>query len=248
MFATRLGTCVVLAGVATAVAGCGATSTASTAPTPTHSSTPTPRPHCPNGDGGDCLGRLAAGTYTTVTFHPRLTYTVPAGWSNFEDLPGNFLLVPPGGTLSGVNDNTSDFVGVYASIAADAADCSGKLEPGVGLSASAITTWISHHPGIAATNVRPITVGGLQGSVLDITLAPGWTKACPYSNGQPVVPVIVGVGSSSLDHAITGTTKTRLYLLNSGTATLVIEVDDVSGGGHLQTYSNLVEAMQFAAA
>jgi hypothetical protein len=76
-------------------------------------------------------------------------------------------------------------------------------------------------------------VGGLQGSLLDITLAPGWTKSCPYSNGQPVVPVITGIGSSSLDQGIEPGVKTRLYLLNSGTGTLVIEIVDVSGGGHL---------------
>lgn len=138
----RLSACVVFAGVVTAIAGCGATAATSpsTSLTPMRSPSSAQRPSCPNGDGGDCLGPLSAGTYTTVTFHPRITYTVPAGWSNFEDLPGNFLLVPPGGTLTGVNDNTSDFVGVYASIAADAADCSGKLAPGVGLSASAITS------------------------------------------------------------------------------------------------------------
>ncbi len=54
--------------------------------------------------------------YTTTMFEPTLTYSVPEGWSNMEDLPGNFLLLPPGSTLEGVNAGTSDYLGVYTSV------------------------------------------------------------------------------------------------------------------------------------
>ncbi len=47
---------------------------------------------CPNPHGGSCLGNLDPGTYSTSVFDPKITYTVPAGWTNFEDLPGNFWL------------------------------------------------------------------------------------------------------------------------------------------------------------
>src|SRR5262245_64709633 len=63
------------------------------------SSEPTARPTCPNPEGQFCLGRLDAGTYSTVQFQPSLTYTVPAGWGNYEDMAGNFLLVPPDGRV-----------------------------------------------------------------------------------------------------------------------------------------------------
>src|SRR5262245_62683962 len=43
--------------------------------------------------GGTCLGDIAPGTYTSTTFRPRVTYTVPAGWNNAMDLPTNFLLL-----------------------------------------------------------------------------------------------------------------------------------------------------------
>jgi hypothetical protein len=56
------------------------------------------------------LGALTAGTYKTRVFHPAISYTVPDGWKNFEDTPGNFLLVPPDGNLPGVNGGTSDLV------------------------------------------------------------------------------------------------------------------------------------------
>jgi hypothetical protein len=64
------------------------------------------------------LGALSAGTYSSSVFQPAITYRVPAGWGNFEDLPGNLLLIPPGGKLSGVDPGTSDYVGVYPRIEA----------------------------------------------------------------------------------------------------------------------------------
>src|SRR5581483_11486337 len=77
---------------------------------------------CPNPDDGmgteRCLGTVTAGTYTTQMFGPRLTYTVPDGWQNLEDLEGNFLLVPPRSKLAGVDATTTDFVGVYTSVRA----------------------------------------------------------------------------------------------------------------------------------
>jgi len=104
------------------VAGCsGASDSATPAPSTKSGSpsggvagsTPTPEPArtpCPNPEGQACLGNLAAGTYKTRVFHPAITYTVPAGWKNYEDTPGNFLLVPPHGDLPGVNAGTSDTI------------------------------------------------------------------------------------------------------------------------------------------
>jgi hypothetical protein len=72
-------------------------------------------PPCSNSDGGVCLGRLRGSLYQTVTFKPQIRYGVPSGWANYEDTPGNFLLVPPGYDLKGVNAGTSDFIGISPS-------------------------------------------------------------------------------------------------------------------------------------
>ncbi len=147
---------------------------------------------CPNPEGGACLGPLQPGTYTTVVFQPSITYQVPAGWANYEDTPGNFLLVPPGNDLPGVNAGTSDYIGIYASIVAATPDCQAGPAPGIGTSAEAIATALSKRPGISSTKPRPVTVGGLTGLVLDAHLAPGWTGVCPYSGGSPTVQMITG--------------------------------------------------------
>ena len=87
-------------------------------------------------------------TYTTEIFTPPLTYSVPDdGWFNYEDQPGNFLLVPPGNTLDGVNAGTSDVIGVYTSVVASrcsgvSGSCDTERVPGVPATPAAITSWI----------------------------------------------------------------------------------------------------------
>ena len=60
---------------------------------------------------------------------------------------------------------------------------------------------MARNPGLAITDRHAVDIGGLQGVVFDIKLAKGWTKACPYTHGVPLVPLIVGVGISGLEHA-----------------------------------------------
>ena len=225
------------------VAGCSAGTSSAAIASPSS----VPSPSCPNSDGGKCLGPLRAGTYSTVEFRPQITYRVPSGWANYEDLPGNFLLVPPEGNLPGVNAGTSDFIVIDASIAADAQDCSGQPAPGVGLSALEIVRWMVRQPSLRVTEPQQVVIGGLHGEVLDVRMTDGWTKACHYPGvTQPAVPLIVGIGTSDLDHSIEPGVATRLYLLDSGGSALAIEVVDVSGGSHLDAYSEVVKAAQFA--
>src|SRR4249920_2597332 len=121
-------------------------SDATGASSPTSPTVPTPSPpQCPNPEGQACLGELAPGTYTTTVFTPTLTYTVPVGWSNFEDTSGNFLLVPPRGSLPGVNADTGDFIGVYSSIAATGG-CPFHEAPDVERSPSGVTGWMARNP------------------------------------------------------------------------------------------------------
>jgi len=216
------------------------------------SSEVTTRPPCPNPEGQFCLGKLEAGTYTTVQFQPPLTYTVPDGWGNYEDMAGNFLLVPPDGRLKGVNAGTSDFIGVYRSVLAHANACPSVAAPGVGSTPAAIMRWLRRNPAMAASPPQPATVGGLSGFVTTLRMAPSWTMTCRYSHGEPIAPLIVGSGSTFLDHNLIPGQATRLYLLESTTdegqaAALAIEVVDIEDAGHLGGYSRLVEQMQFDA-
>ncbi|MEO8899658.1 MAG: hypothetical protein ABI352_09830 [Candidatus Dormibacter sp.] len=73
----------------------------------------------------------------------------------------------------------------------------------------------------------------------------GWPQACRMGD-TPFVPVIVGTGSTQLEHAVGSSGVMRLYLLDHAGGALAIEIDDVSGGAHLDTYSWTVSAFQFA--
>jgi hypothetical protein len=122
----------------------------------------------------------------TQIFQPRLTYVVPEGWANYGDTPGNSLLVSPGGTLGGVNTTTSDFIGVYTSIAA-AAGCDSTAPAEVATTPRGIAGWLRLGDSLQVPRTRP-PVGELAGVFVDLRMARGWTKTCPYSHGAPVVP------------------------------------------------------------
>src|SRR5689334_8891268 len=132
-----------------------------------------PAAFCPNSEGGQCLGKLKQGTYKTVVFRPTLTYTVPAGWTNVEDTPGNFLLVPARGDLPGVNAGTSDFIGVYTSVAAEAHSCNPRPAAGIAAHPAAIARWIRQQDGIVSKPARPVVIGGLKGVSIDVVLEKG---------------------------------------------------------------------------
>ena len=205
------------------------------------------RAACPNHEGGYCLGELKTGSHTTTLFKPKITYTVPAGWWNFEDLPGNFLLVPPWGNLPGVNAGTSDYIGIYTSIAASAPGCEEGPSRTVMRTPAAIARWIEQNPGLNASRATPVTIGGLRGLVLDIQMRKAWKEECPFSRGMPIVQLIRGVGRSHLAHGIIPRPMTmRLYLLDYHRRTLAIEVVDLENGRRLGTYSAVVKGIKFA--
>lgn len=231
--------------LAVLLAGCAQTTHSSTSaptatPTPSKSGASSPLPECPNPEGGSCLGPLSPGTYTTSQFIPTLTYDVPADWGNFEDLSGNFLLIPPGGDVSGVDPGTSDYVGVYTNVAAETPDCGPASH--VGGTPANMASYFASDRELQTTKPTPVSIGGLDGVVLDLKLTKGSHKR--------LVCLIVGVSPSGLEHGLGQGLTMRLYLLAQHDplfgGTLAIEIDDVSGGGHLDSYSAVVKNFRFA--
>ena len=248
---TSLPTTVCVLGVALVLVACGQSQTGSNAPSEAASSTTTAEasvPACPNPEGGDCLGELAAGTYASSAFGIGLTYTVTDGWVNFEDLPGQVAFVPPQGDVAGVNPGTSDFIGVYDSVAPASADCAEHAQADVEPTVDAMLEWYSSLDGLVMTDPEPMTIGGFQGFVTDVTLADGYGGTCPYPGFEeiPMVPLIIGVPPAGLHHVVIGDTITRLYLLTGPESqTIAIEVSDVPGGGSLDDVDAIVETFVF---
>ena len=150
------------------------------------------------------------GTYTTTGFDPfadvatpgRLSYTVPAGWKVKEDLMGSFVLhylpdastapvpagdvhlhpgaAPGGRRLRGRGDLRSLRGGSR-----------GRAE-----GSTTIVAALAARPGVVATTPAAVTIGGYEGTVVDLRVAPGWTRGC-VDQGTTVVgvPIIRGPGS-----------------------------------------------------
>lgn len=203
---------------------------------------------CPNPHGGSCLGELTAGTYTTTVMDTPLTYTVSDKWTNYEDLPGNFLLVPPGGSLEGVDAGTGDYIGLYDGVVAASADCAEQPQLGVEPSAEGIAQWFAALEGVEATEPMPVNIGGRHGFVVDLTIPDESPARCPYPGLEdvPIVPIIIGAGPASVHHVVIPDTLTRLYLLDDDSGrTIAIEVSDASGGTAVDDLDAVVETFSF---
>ncbi|MDQ0822290.1 hypothetical protein QFZ79_000037 [Arthrobacter sp. V4I6] len=178
-------------------------------------------PTCPDPHGGVCLGDLAAGTYTTKSFEPKLTYTVPEGWLNGEDLPGNVLLRRTDDPQEG--DWGGSYIGVYQNVRAPAL-CGEEAQNGVGTSARELASWYRTVPGLEIVREAPASVGGLSGTAIDFRVSAQWRSTCPLEGVIHAVPVIIGGGVSQLHHMMGAPLEMRLILLDWAEGNIAIEV------------------------
>ena len=208
-----------------------------------------PAVECPNPNGGGaCLGPLAAGTYRTTAFETPFTFTVPDGWANYEDLPGTVLLVPPGGSLEGVDIATSDNVGVAQGVAVAADDCSDTPQGGVSTSAEEIVAALAAREGLVVSDPGAVEVGGLSGLMIDIAYDPEAGGLCSDPEaGLTFTPVTVGIGPASFSFGQFEGFTTRLYLFDTPGGTIVIDVVDVAASpGTVEDYLAVLDSIEFS--
>jgi predicted Ser/Thr protein kinase len=195
---------------------------------------------------GTCRGEVDAGTYSTSSMRPKLTYTVPVGWTNSGDLHGFFGLIPPGGDYTAVDIGKSDFINVATSIATareGCADGNGKAH-----TPESFVRWLHHEPGIAPFTERSASIGGLSGFVVDLRQRKDYTRTCPWGHGVPYQQVLTGRPPSpdQLNHTLApGMYVMRLYLLHYKSGTLGIEIDDVRDDARLAEYDKVVHTFRF---
>ena len=183
-------------------------------------------------DGPEKLCSLEAGTtYSTEFLRPGLSYTVPsAGWGslNREASPGNFHLFPPGGSLAGFDLGTSDDITMLSAVVPPGT-CTGKPSDKFEHTFDGLVKFLTSNKHVAIGNVRDASIGGWDGTVMDVTFAAG--DGC--SDGV-YADLLVGVDPSHGAFGITpAMAGARIYLLrNPTTATaLAIVIDDAAGGG-----------------
>jgi hypothetical protein len=182
-------------------------------------------------DGPEVLCSLEAATYSTEYLEPGLTYTVPAaGWGSLdrEVSPGNFHLFPPGGSLAGMNLGTSDDI-TLLSAAVPPGTCNGQPSTEFEPTFHGLVEFLTNNDHVVLSNVRDASVGGWDGTVMDIAYVRA--DGCPDGD---YADLMVGVDPSHGAFGITpAMAGVRLYLLqNPRSATpLAILIDDAAGGG-----------------
>jgi hypothetical protein len=239
-----------------AVAGCTSSASdndapASPAAAPTTQS-PSPAavdvPNCPNPHGGTCLGTLEPGEYQTTTFAPQLTYTVPAGWTNLEDLPGNFLLEDvkdpqPDDALGG------SYFGMYTNVYAAAIACKETSQKGVGIKPKELVAWYQSVPGLIVSTPKKVSVGGLRGLQVDLSAKPK-EEPCTF-DGYAAVPLIIGDGVSQVHHVVGKGQDVRLVILGWNDGNVTLEITNVDKQHSAKDYraqvQPIIDSMEFKA-
>ncbi len=229
------------------LAGCaseGEANAPSTSPTPEASSaTPAPTqpaaetPECPNSHGGTCLGSLEPGKYRTSTFEPELTYTVPAGWTNFEDLPGNFVLFQQEDLQDGVVGGS--YLGIWQNVRAAAINCDEAWQTGVGTTPKDLVAWYQSVPGLIVSTPKPVTVGGLGGLQIDLSVEPD-VDTCRYGP-YAGIPLIIGNGISKLHHVLLKELDLRLVILGWEDGNVTLEITNVKEQHSAEEFRSMLQ-------
>jgi hypothetical protein len=150
---------------------------------------------------------------------------VPPGWANTEDCRGCYVLAK-----QRAPENTGVFI--FDDVVAHrqgSSMCNALNEPGVGRTAADLSTWLTTLPGLVSTKPAPISIGGLTGYTVDLSVAATWTQSCSFSNGQPVVSLWSDADPTDhegFDWGIGAGAKMRVVLLDLGDGrSLLIDVE-----------------------
>jgi len=229
---------------------------ATTSPTPTAVPTLTVvQPYECERSRGTCLGPLSAGVYETTTFVPRVRFSVPQGWSNLYDVPGQYDVRPDGGGQYTYPDGTtfSDRLSIYANPVTVSGTDGAPLDT-VGTSATELASWLAARTDIVATRPTPILVGGASGSRLDVSLPAGFhttTDRCATAHSEPRCVSLFVPSDAQLAYGfgLVGPESAVVYLLDvpsGGTVMFVIDdVDGVDSAGLTKAATPIIESVGF---
>lgn len=220
-----------------------ATPPSAAAPSPTATSA-----QCPNPEGGSCLGTLAAGTYTSSTFAPALTYTVPDGWQNVEDVDGSFTLLPPGGSFDDYLNGQGDSLTVLADTYAARESCDFGPAAGVARSADGIVGYLKQRTSLQVSEPQPTQLGGFTGVSVDLTLVPANVLTClAPDRWDPAL--FAPAGESSVVAGPSENELVRVFLLDHDGQVTTVDLDAFGGPADplLDDLQSIAESITFAA-
>ena len=202
---------------------------------------------------------LPAGRYLSSRFDPladptspmRLAYKIPEGWEVIEDSPASLMIHHHRDGTAG-RPGTETFVAVLTQprMAAlqEAGTACGPIvdDPAVGTDVDALVAAIRARPGLVVTGPSPISIGGRDGRLLDLRVAPTWTGGCGGPDG-PSTGVAILHQTGAVDGPVVGVSvdqPTRLILVDlGGSRTLAIVLFVAGGAGASEFEAGTVVAM-----
>jgi hypothetical protein len=186
------------------------------------------RSDCPLPDNA-CLGPLEPGTHRSTFFNPLvpfeewtyergvMTYDVPAGWANTSDFPHKYRLQP--------RERTGEpgiFMWSEARIVSEERPCTSTSDPDFTSTPDAFVDWLVHHPDLESTDAAPVTVGGVEGVVLEAEVRADADLPC--TGFGPYLPMLAD--DAALQWGFEPHMRKRLYLLGLGDdRTLIISIE-----------------------
>ena len=211
---------------------------------------------------------LTPGTHETTHFDPfgdpersgQLSYTVPAGWVLKGDEAEAVLLDRP--VRSTPDTGPTDlflFLLAQPRVAADLVDgdaCGPFSEaPGIGRSIDDIVAAITARAGVVSEQTVPVTIGGYDGQLLDLRLAPSWTGGCQAPEGFDVgVPLLFTASGNGPAVGLQPDMMVRLILLDLGDGRSVSiaivdpgSSDDVAFDAAIAEVTPIIESFEFHA-
>lgn len=203
-----------------------------------------------------CQGPLEPGEYRweygSTPNEPTIAFTVrEPGWKWLYG--GGGLHIVADDTPSEGELYSSDGIYFFRDPAIASQDCEEAEERGVGRSVDDLVAWLEAAPGLTVSEPTPVTVGGLEGAMLDLKLDPAWTETCFFSEPLPAVPLIFRGGDLGGYHwAIVPDQLMRWYILETEDGVIIVDLEDnpqgLSRAELLQTGGDIVDSVVFTSA
>ena len=196
----------------------------------------------------DCGGPLEPGQYQAAYFDPTIAFEIATpGWT--WSYRGSFAMI--GDEFSAGALYSSDGIYFLRDPAIASQDCDESVERGVGRSVDDLVAWLEAAPGLATSEPTPVTVGGLDGMLLDIQLDPEWKRPCFFSEELPAVPLIFrGTRIGGYHWAIVPDQLMRWYILDSDDGVIIVDIEDnpdgLSRDELLGTSADIVDSIAFS--
>jgi len=154
-------------------------------PTPSSSPVPSARWDTFGAQCGDvgCGGPLTAGTYTSRGLVPAVTYTLTSPWVNLRDWSGFFQLYPdtPANRAVAAGGDYPPHILILPGPQVSPSDTCVDYSPSdmVGVDAAQLVAFLEARPHLVISGSVPVTINGLAGRQIDVSIGAGWTGCIP---------------------------------------------------------------------